>query len=103
MDIRALRKTYRYQKFRDRFMRRNPLCAECARQGLVTVSEEMDHIVPVVEAPDRIWDKTNLQALCRPCHEEKTARENPNRNPRLDERRERFDRARQHVRSTLAD
>lgn len=76
LDIRALRKTYRYQRFRNRFMRRNPLCAECDRQGRVTVAVEMDHIVPVHKAPDRVWDETNLQALCLSCHIDKTAREN---------------------------
>ena len=84
LDIVALRKTYRYQKFRNRFMRRNRLCAECDRQGRVTVSEEMDHIVPVHEAPDRVWDIDNLQALCRECHERKTANENRRPDPERD-------------------
>jgi len=84
LDIQALRKTYRYQQFRDWFMRRNRLCAECERQGVVTLAEEMDHIVPVHQAPDRVWDVDNLQALCRPCHEEKTARENRLPDPERD-------------------
>ncbi len=103
-DIRELRKTYRYQQFRDRFMRRNPLCAECDRQGRVAKSDEMDHVVPVTQAPERVWDETNLEALCRPCHHEKTARENgwlPN--PVRERREARFARARQFVRSTRSD
>lgn len=104
LDIRELRKTYRYQQFRDRFMRRHPLCAECERQGLVRIADEMDHIVPVNQAPDRVWDETNLQGLCRPCHLIKTARENGRLpNPERERREARFARARQHVRSTLGD
>lgn len=84
LDIVALRKTYKYQRFRDRFIRRNRLCAECDRQGFVTLAEEVDHIVPVSQAPDRVWDETNLQALCRSCHERKTASENRTPDPERD-------------------
>lgn len=37
-----------------------------------------DHIVPLVDAPDRNirwWTLENLQLLCEPCHKAKTARE----------------------------
>lgn len=84
IDIKALRKTYRYQQFRNRFMRRNPLCAWCERQGVVRLADEMDHIVPVSEAPDRVWDLENLQGLCRECHEKKTADENRRPDPERD-------------------
>ena len=36
-------------------------------------SKDMDHIVPVREAPERVYDPENLQALCRPSREQ-TAR-----------------------------
>ena len=61
---------------RRQFLNRNPLCAECERQGFTVAAQEMDHIVPVRRAPHRIFDPDNLQGLCRTCHETKTALEN---------------------------
>jgi hypothetical protein len=29
----------------------------------------IDHVVPVIDAPDRLLDPTNLQALCQHCHD----------------------------------
>jgi 5-methylcytosine-specific restriction endonuclease McrA len=29
----------------------------------------IDHIVPVADAPERLLDLTNLQPLCRDCHD----------------------------------
>ena len=50
-------------KRRDGFM-----CVKCgARHGL-----EVDHIIPVRDAPERAYDLTNLQTLCRACHSRKT-------------------------------
>ena len=58
------------------YLNENPLCAECHRQGFTVGADELDHIVPVAQAPDRFWDRANLQGLCRACHEEKTKMEN---------------------------
>ena len=57
----------------------DPLCVLCERCGIVREATKLDHVVPVEHAPDRFWDRSNWQALCRGHHEEKTARENQSR------------------------
>lgn len=53
-----------------------PYCQECMKVNKITTEDlQVDHIVPVVEAPERIYDPTNLQVLCRSCHGKKTYKE----------------------------
>lgn len=54
----------------------NPLCEECERNGLLTPAYAVDHITPLIEAPDLALDYENLQSLCLAHHSQKTAREN---------------------------
>ena len=42
---------------------------------------QIDHIIPVQEAPHRVYDLNNLQTLCIRCHSRKTAREGGLRAP----------------------
>lgn len=51
------------------------ICAKCGEFG-----REVDHIVPL-HAGGELMDWDNLQVLCRGCHIEKTALENPARIP----------------------
>ena len=48
-------------------------CAECKRSGLVTLAEEVDHIVPRAEGGTD--DDSNLQAISREHHKLKTKAE----------------------------
>ena len=58
---------------RRRILAEEPLCRSCLANGLTRASEEVDHIE---DLPGPEWDaRENKQALCRPCHELKTARE----------------------------
>ena len=75
-DQRRARGTQRYKKWRTRFMRANPLCAACRKKGLTVAAREMDHRDPCGADPKKFWDGGNVQALCRPCHQEKTLAEN---------------------------
>lgn len=50
------------------------LCVHCRSRGDITVATEVDHIVR--KADGGTDDLDNLQSLCRPCHEAKTAVEN---------------------------
>ena len=45
-------------------------CRSCGRAGRL----EIDHVTPISKGGD-LWNPSNLQALCRPCHLRKTARE----------------------------
>ena len=51
----------------------------CARraeaQGRVVPATIVDHVVPHRGDPDLFWDEANWAALCKRCHDAKTARE----------------------------
>jgi 5-methylcytosine-specific restriction protein A len=69
-----LYKTSRWRILRKQFLRKYPLCVECKRQGVVTAAEVVDHIKPH-EGDERLfWDDSNWQALCKCCHDKKTAK-----------------------------
>ncbi|MCX2816489.1 MULTISPECIES: HNH endonuclease [Pseudomonas] len=60
-----------WRRIRDRILLRDQYtCRAC---GLVTKDLEVDHIINVAEGGSD--DDSNLQALCVPCHQEKTAAE----------------------------
>lgn len=65
------------QNMRQRHFTEFPLCVACHARGRVTLAQELDHIEPLhlggTNEPD------NLQGLCIPCHQIKTARENGTR------------------------
>ena len=52
----------------------NPLCVEHLRSGRVVPSRIVDHVVPHRGDRELFWDTENWQALCKPCHDAKTAR-----------------------------
>jgi 5-methylcytosine-specific restriction protein A len=52
-----------------------PNCRECARLGRSTPATMVDHIITLRERPDLRLERTNLQPLCKPCHNTKTIRE----------------------------
>jgi hypothetical protein len=51
------------------FRARSPWCILCWSVGVRRRTEIIDHKVPVVDAPDRLLDPSNLQACCRDCHD----------------------------------
>lgn len=66
---------YKWQKESKAFLKRNPLCEECKQRGLVTLAEVVDHIQPHKGDQKLFWNHDNWQALCKRCHDSKTARE----------------------------
>ena len=68
----AITRTPRWKALRVEVLRRDDFkCRSCGARGRL----EVDHIVPVRDAPDRAYDMTNLQALCAACHARKTREE----------------------------
>ncbi len=67
--------TYRWQKAAKAFLREHPLCVSCEAQGIVRAAEVVDHIVPHRGNQKLFWDPSNWQALCKRCHDKKTATE----------------------------
>lgn len=52
-----------------------PWCRECAKRGIRTRATVVDHVEPHRGDWARFIDRTNLQSLCKRCHDRKTARE----------------------------
>ena len=73
--IRRMRTKEPYLSMRLFFLRMHPLCRPCAANGFTVAATEIDHLVPVQQAPDRFLDRSNWQPICRPCHARKTATE----------------------------
>ncbi|WP_256846926.1 HNH endonuclease [Paenibacillus sp. Pae108] len=68
--------TYQWQKYRLRFLKKNPLCVHCENKGVLTPSEHVDHIIAVTGPNDPLfWKESNHQALCHSCHSRKTVLE----------------------------
>jgi 5-methylcytosine-specific restriction protein A len=60
---------------RKEFLKRNPFCTECQNKGILKAATVVDHIIPHKGDPGLFWDELNWQALCKKCHDSKTARE----------------------------
>ena len=64
----------KWRKFSKQFKIENPLCKKCLQEGRTTPSYVSDHIQPIRKG-GAIWDKNNLQALCKTCNAKKTAKD----------------------------
>lgn len=64
---------YRWSVFARGYLMRFPRCK--GLHDTVVLASEVDHIVPLAEAPERKYDETNLQGLCKSCHSKKTMTE----------------------------
>lgn len=69
-----LYKSAGWQRLRKWFLSKHPLCKECERQGRITSAQVVDHIKPHRGDLELFWDVNNLQALCKSCHDRKTAK-----------------------------
>lgn len=67
-----IRNGARWQKYRDWFKRRHPLCADPlkvhSRHGRVVPSKHVHHIRPLSQYPDLAFVESNCAALCAGCH-----------------------------------
>ena len=63
-----------WRMVRAAFLREQQLCAACAIGGRVVVAKVVDHVLPIKRGGAR-FDARNLQALCVPCHNRKSANE----------------------------
>lgn len=65
----------KWQRASKAFLRENPLCEECKRNGKYVQATVVDHKTPHRGNQELFWDKRNWQALCKPCHDRKTGTE----------------------------
>ncbi len=56
---------------RERRLRDEPFCRDCAKQGLMTLSTVPDHIRPLAQGGTD--DESNIRCLCHECHMKRTA------------------------------
>jgi 5-methylcytosine-specific restriction protein A len=67
-----------WRMVRAAFLREHPLCVVCGARGVLAPAAVVDHVMPVKEGGAR-FAAANLQPLCVPCHNRKTARESAGR------------------------
>ena len=60
---------YRWQKARETFLARNPLCVMCLETGQATPATVVDHKVAHKGDQKLFWDKNNWQPLCKLHHD----------------------------------
>ncbi len=65
----------KWQRERAVFLQKNPVCVEHRKRGQVVPATVVDHIVPHKGDQVLFWRRSNWQALCKACHDRKTARE----------------------------
>lgn len=58
------------------FLAENPLCRQCADEGVIYPSQVTDHVIPHKGNMALFWDRSNWQPLCKHHHDSKTAKEN---------------------------
>ena len=66
--------TSRWRSLREYMMRKQPLCQECLKHGIIKKGDLVDHIKPIREGGSPVSIK-NLQVLCHECHNKKHADE----------------------------
>mgnify|MGYP000694615216 CR=1 FL=1 len=65
---------WQWQQLRLTILRRDLYqCQACKLAGRITPARDVDHVIN--KAAGGTDDPGNLQALCKPCHDEKTERE----------------------------
>lgn len=73
----------KWQRERERFLFKHPLCCYCQAKGIVTAATVVDHKVPHRGDQSLFWDQKNWQPLCKTCHDsDKQAEERGDREPR---------------------
>ncbi len=66
---------HRWDRARRHWLSEHPLCVECERMGRLTTATVVDHITPHKGDMEIFWSRSNWSALCVPCHNGKSARE----------------------------
>lgn len=60
-----------WQRIRNRYIMKHPLCEKCRSEQRVAMAREVHHIVPIDHGGSH--EDSNLMALCKPCHSRITA------------------------------
>jgi len=71
----AIYNSTKWRKLRKRKFTEEPLCEHCFKLNIITPTDVIDHIKPVLDYPELSYTYSNLQSLCHGCHNNKTAQE----------------------------
>jgi len=71
---RSFYQTSAWRSTRNAFIKSNPWCAECLKDGKKTPATVCDHKTQIIEGGDK-FNPDNLQSLCASHHNSKSARE----------------------------
>lgn len=64
----------RWRKLRLEYLKRKPMCEICEENNIITLANEVHHIIPISTASTLIqkqilgYDENNLMSLCSDCH-----------------------------------
>lgn len=61
---------YLWQKFREWFIRRHPVCSDCQ----IKATTDVHHVKKARDYPDLMRVESNCMGLCHECHAVRTAR-----------------------------
>ena len=71
-----------WRRLRAIYFKRNPLCEVCYAEGRITPAVICDHKVEIKDGGAKL-DIENVTAMCRACHNKKTASERAKRNDKI--------------------
>ncbi len=60
---------YKWQKAREGFLKVHPLCEMHKERDVFVPSTVVDHKIAHRGDMSLFWDRSNWQALCKPCHD----------------------------------
>ena len=67
--------TVAWLRLKSAMLEDQPFCESCNRLGKLSLAKEVDHVIPIRVNMDLALDESNLQCLCKSCHQKKTQRE----------------------------
>jgi 5-methylcytosine-specific restriction protein A len=75
--------SWRWEKVRAIWLKRNPICVMCYRDGRIEPATVVDHIVPHKGNQLLMWNEKNLQSLCAHHHNSEKKRQEMNTRPMI--------------------
>ena len=66
---------HKWRQAREQYLKQNPLCVLCLKNGKYVSAVVVDHIIPHKGDMKLFWNRNNWQALCKQCHDRKTDRQ----------------------------
>lgn len=63
-----------WQKARKFYLKKHPLCADCAEAGRTTVATEVHHTIKPKGDKKIFWNSKLWRPLCKPCHSHRTGK-----------------------------